>query len=156
MVVLAIDQGRNHTGWAVFNNAQLTACGVSKLPKESRIWGLEKVVDYHYRNLPTVTPERVILEKHWLTKAREPTLSQAIAKGTDLLSLQAVAFYIAGKLGGAISLFSPFQCSKTMTKNRVEYLLKGAELDLYRVHKGKTDDLADAICLGLRAVGRMG
>lgn len=156
MLVVSLDQGRNHTGYAVFQNGKLTACGVSKLPKEAKIWGLEKVVEFHFRSLPQVKPDMVVLEKHWLTKAREPTLSQALAKGTDLLGLQAVAFYIAGKLGGAIRLFAPFQCTKQITKNRVAYLLSPEERPLYESHKGKTDDVADAIALGLRAVGRMG
>ncbi len=157
MQIVALDQGENHTGWSVFEHGHLRQCGVSKLPPESAIWELPRICRFHFENLPSgLTPGLCVAEKHWLTKAREPTLPQAISKGTTLLQLQAIAFYIMGRLGGEVRLYAPWQCGKKVTQNRVEHLLSPEERKIYDAVKiKKRDDLADSVAFGLRAAGRL-
>lgn len=156
MRVLAIDPGRNHTGWAWFCDSVMYGCGVSVLPPEGKIWPLGKVLQFHGQvGIPDT--DLVVCEQMGLTVARENKLSAAIGKGNILLELQAVAAYIAGRCYSAqVQYVRHFQCTKTVTKNRCMHLLTEGEKKTMAEYKGtKKDDMFDAIAHGLRAVGRM-
>jgi hypothetical protein len=86
----------------------------------------------------------------------------AIAKGNDLLELQAVGAYVAGALG-TLRYASPGtwkgQTSKEVTENRVHKYLTPSELAIVREALSKHRDglahnLYDAVGIGLHGTGR--
>jgi hypothetical protein len=163
---LALDPGRNHVGFAC-GGTELLACGVSKLPKEGAVWGLDRVCAYHWdtvrAHIPGLRVDSVIVEKMGVRmldakgNTAQAKLARLVALSNDLLQLQAVGAFIAGRSGGTLVYTGHFLCSKEVTQNRVLHFLNPREQDVLALYKGKKrDDICDAIAHWLRAVGRMG
>ncbi len=156
--VLAIDPGRNHCGFAYLVDNTLRVCNTVELPAAGKTWSLEDVCRYHAGHiggyLDRYRVDRVVVERMGLRKI-DGTASRLVALGNDLLGLQAIGAYAAGRLGGHLEYVQHFPCPKEVTQNRVSYILTPEELKLYHAVKGKKDDVADAVAHGLRACGRL-
>lgn len=166
-MLLALDPGRNFCGYA-YGDKVLRGCGVSKLPPAGKIWSLAQVCQFHGDALNSVGVtryryERVVVERMGLRmqdaqgKTATAKMGRIVAIGNDLLGLQAIGAFIAGRVGGTLEYVQHFQCSKEVTQNRVLHLLSPAEQDVLALYGGKKrDDICDAVAHWLRAVGRMG
>lgn len=144
-MLIAIDPGTT-AGAAVFSSGVLVACYA--LPWKQL--GLR---------LSSIAAGRVVVE---VPKHYPPPRGRA--KPNDLITLAARAGYLAGACGGAVpEFFRPDewkgQVSKDITTQRSIAVLDAAERDVVRgaLEKigPKTDDMMDAIALGLVVLGRV-
>lgn len=161
MHILAVDPGKNVCGYALFHDKTLIRCGLSVLPAGPAKLGA--IAEYHYRSIAfdAAEADRVYVEEMSLNRGRDGTLSKAIATANDLLKLQAVGAYIAGRLRASLVYVPPAKHDKRVTQNRAEATLSPSELEI--VTKSLQDyrasihhNLYDAVLHGLRAVGRYG
>jgi hypothetical protein len=166
MHTLALDPGRNFVGFA-YGTTELLACGVSKLPAEGKVWGLDRACEYHANVVESALKfapavDRVVVERMGVRlqdaqgRTTSAKLARVIALSNDLLGIQAIGAHIAGRVGGRLWYVQHFLCSKEITQNRVLHLLSPKEQDVLALYKGKKrDDICDAVAHWLRAVGRL-
>lgn len=173
---LSIDPSVNCLGWALWLNTQLVDAGMSRKP-EGRM-ALDRVCELHCAAISlglgchSVAGVGVVwVEQMRLNRGQDgASVAEAIAKGNDLLDVQAVGANVAGEFGRLryvhVNTWKG-TATKKVTENRARNVLTAAELaivegflavrplDLTRkVWEGLAHNVWDAVGIGLHGVGR--
>ena len=164
---LSIDPSVNCLGWALWLGTQLVDCGMSR--KADGRMSLDKVCELHYDAIrqalarhghPQFDPLRISavwVEQMSLGGERD---RGAIAKANDLLAVQAVGAYVAGKFGRL--RYAPVNtwkgtASKKITEARARNVLTPTEVELVdraAIPASLAHNVWDSVGIGLFAVGR--
>ena len=151
MKILAFDQSSVATGWALFNDGQLTNYGVFDMKKEkdsaSRIQKMEFLIaDMVHDEQPDI----VVIE--------DVSLQTNVSTLVMLARLQGAIQYIALDAGADVEIYKPshwrkgvgIKTGKGIQRTELKQAAKQLVFDTYAAKV--TDDIADAILIGLCAV----
>ena len=153
--LLSIDPGSEVTGWALWENAVLYGCGVSKAPKGCT--SLEARTRYHVQYMKLVLVERDIENLPILRVCERMTARGkfSIVDAQDLIDLNLVA----GALGECWVTPAEWKGSvpRAVEQDRTRNALNHNELKLldpYNPKKGIGHNAWSAVGIGLSVLGR--
>lgn len=163
--IWSCDPGLNICSVGVYQDQKLVAARMSRLPAKQR-FRLHEACEYHARAMVGLpSPTHFALEEMSLNKGWDKTHTEAIAKGNDLLAVQAVGAYLAGWFGGQLLYTEPQgwkgTASKEWTEQRCLEWLDSSELAVVESelasHRAKSlhHNLWDAVAIGLWATSRL-
>lgn len=168
-LLVSIDPGVVCTGWALWTSDRpagwtLVRCGLSVRPENLKRAPLAHVCAFHAANVRASTStglDYIVVEQQQLSTGRDS--KAPIAKGNDLLAVQAVGMWVAGRLGGGELIYPTVSdwlanTNAEQTANRLLGALTNDELKVLTAGQSgkKTLDhnVKDAVALGLWVTDR--
>lgn len=163
MRLISIDPGLRNLGAALYEDGNLRDANTFVLPKG--LHNLSQACAYFEQALkPWLPVQFVAVEQQHLSLGRDgKNVARIIAVANDLLAVQAVGAYLAGRCGGVLTYVPTPKHDKLVTRNRLLHALKEEELSLLDVALGERwrdgkggvwENCLDSVMIGLRAVGR--
>lgn len=152
MRVRSLDPGgRKGLAWADFGNGDLVRCGVARTKERE----MGKIALDFAKGVPSLTPDVVIVEEMCIY----PGQTASLGAENDLLKIQALASYVAGRSGASQVIWVKARewkgnVPKNVTRSRVHDQLNVVEALVFQQGIEKLpaalhEDVYDAVALGL-------